>query len=111
MADMIKLTPAAQERVKELLSDRGTPDAYVRLGVKTAGCSGLTYRLEFSDEMSEGDEVVEVAEGVTVLIDPKAVLYLLGTEMDYQVEDLKSGFVFNNPNKKGECGCGESFTV
>jgi iron-sulfur cluster assembly protein len=108
--NVIGLTPAAAGRVKELLADRGTPQAFIRVGVKTAGCSGLAYKLEYADAPGMGDEVVE-AHGVKVIVDAKSVLYLLGTEMDYKVEQMKSGFVFNNPNKKGECGCGESFTV
>ena len=110
MSDLIRITEMAAKRVEKLLADRGTPDAYVRLGTKTAGCSGLSYRLEYADKQEEGDELVE-AHGVRVLIDPKALLYLIGTEMDYEETDIKQGFVFNNPNQKGSCGCGESFTV
>ncbi len=108
--NIISLTPAAADRVREMLASRGTPDAYVRVGVKTAGCSGLAYKLEYADGLEMGDEVVE-EHGVKVIVDAKSVLYLLGTQMDYEVEQLRSGFVFSNPNKKGECGCGESFTV
>lgn len=107
---MITLTSTAQEQVKALLEKRGTPSAYLRLGVKTAGCSGLTYKMEYCDSPEEGDEVVEAGD-VNVVIDPKAVIYLIGTEIGYEVEQLKSGFTFTNPNKKGECGCGDSFTV
>lgn len=96
--------------MQELLENRGTPNAYVRIGTKTAGCSGLTYRLEFADTPEEGDDELE-AYGVKILLDPKSLLYILGTEIDFESTDLKSGFVFNNPNKKGECGCGDSFTV
>jgi iron-sulfur cluster assembly protein len=106
----INLTPAAVERVKSLLEKRGKPAAGIRIGVKTKGCSGLSYTLEFADEKGAMDEVVQ-QDGVTVLIDPKATLFVLGTEMDYVEEKLQSGFVFKNPNEKGRCGCGESFHV
>lgn len=106
----MQLTPAAVERVKSLLDKRGKPSAGIRIGVKTKGCSGLSYTLEFADAKSAMDEVVE-QDGVTVLIDPKATLFILGTEMDYVEEKLQSGFVFRNPNEKGRCGCGESFHV
>ncbi len=104
------ITDAAAHRVKELLAQRGKPAFGVRLGIRTAGCSGLSYTLEFADEKGEYDELVE-HDGVMILIDPKAAMFLLGTEMDYVEEKLKSGFVFNNPNEKGRCGCGESFHV
>lgn len=110
MSALVNITEIAANRMAELLSKRGTPDAFVRIGTKTAGCSGLTYKLEFADAPEEGDESLE-AHGVKVLLDPKSLLYILGTEIDFEVSDLKSGFVFNNPNKKGECGCGDSFTV
>ena len=106
----INLTPAAVERVKALLEKRGKPSAGIRIGVKTKGCSGLSYTLEFADEKGPMDEVVQ-QDGITVLIDPKATLFILGTEMDYIEEKIQSGFVFKNPNEKGRCGCGESFHV
>ncbi len=104
------LTDAAAERVKAMLADRGKPTAGVRIGVRTKGCSGLSYTLEFADEKGPFDEVVE-DKGVTILIDPKATMFIIGTEMDFVEEQLKSGFVFTNPNEKGRCGCGESFHV
>ena len=106
----ITITEAAAGRVKELLAGRGKPSAGIRIGVSTKGCSGMTYTLEFADEKTPFDEVVE-EQGVTVLIDPKATMFILGTEMDYVEEDMSSGFVFRNPNEKGRCGCGESFHV
>jgi iron-sulfur cluster assembly protein len=107
---LMTVTPAAAERVKALIEGRGKPTAGIRIGVRTKGCSGLSYTLEFADSQQPMDEVVESA-GVKLLIDPKASLFLIGTEMDYEEEKLKSGFVFKNPNEKGRCGCGESFHV
>jgi iron-sulfur cluster assembly protein len=107
---LMAVTPAAAERVKALIESRGKPTAGIRIGVRTKGCSGLSYTLEFADSQQPMDEVVET-EGVKLLIDPKASLFLIGTEMDYEEEKLKSGFVFKNPNEKGRCGCGESFHV
>ncbi|MBX9635835.1 MAG: iron-sulfur cluster assembly accessory protein [Magnetospirillum sp.] len=106
----ISLTDAAAERVKAMLAKRGKPSVGVRIGVRTKGCSGMSYTLEFADEKSQFDEVVE-QKGVTVLIDPKASMFVFGTEMDWVEEKMQSGFVFRNPNEKGRCGCGESFHV
>jgi iron-sulfur cluster assembly protein len=107
---VMSVTPAAAERVKALIDGRGKPTAGIRIGVRTKGCSGMSYTLEFADSQQPMDEVVE-AGGIKLLIDPKASLFLIGTEMDYEEEKLKSGFVFRNPNEKGRCGCGESFHV
>ncbi|MDO8976142.1 iron-sulfur cluster assembly accessory protein [Reyranella sp.] len=107
---LMSVTPLAAERVKALIDGRGKPTAGVRIGVRTKGCSGLSYTLEFADKQEPMDEVIE-AEGIKLLVDPKASLFLIGTEMDYEEEKLKSGFVFRNPNEKGRCGCGESFHV
>lgn len=109
-APAIQLTDAAAERVKALLAKRGKASVGVRVGIRTKGCSGLSYTIEYADEKGKFDEVVE-QKGVTVLIDPKAVMFLLGTQMDYVEEKLKSGFTFTNPNEKARCGCGESFHV
>ena len=106
----IKLTEAAARRVQELLAKRGKPSVGIRIGVRSKGCSGLSYTLEYADQKEPTDEVVE-QHGVTVLIDPKATLFILGTEMDYVEEKMQAGFVFRNPNEKGRCGCGESFHV
>lgn len=106
----INLTAAAVERVKALLEKRNKPSAGIRIGVRTKGCSGLSYTIEYADAKGPADEVVE-QDGVTVLIDPKATMFILGTEMDYVEEKLQTGFVFRNPNEKGRCGCGESFHV
>ena len=107
---VMAVTPTAAERVKALIEGRGKPTAGIRIGVRSKGCSGMSYTLEFADKQEPMDEVVE-SGGVKLLIDPKASLFLIGTEMDYEEEKLKSGFVFRNPNEKGRCGCGESFHV
>ncbi|MBM3951309.1 MAG: iron-sulfur cluster assembly accessory protein [Rhodospirillales bacterium] len=104
------VTPAAVAKIKALLDGRGKPSAGIRIGIRTKGCSGMSYTLEFADERNAFDEVVET-QGVTLLIDPKATMFILGTEMDYREDKLESGFVFTNPNEKGRCGCGESFHV
>ncbi|PMH37559.1 iron-sulfur cluster assembly protein IscA [Vibrio sp. 10N.286.49.B3] len=105
----ITMTDAAASRVKTFLDNRGK-GVGLRLGVKTTGCSGMAYVLEFVDELNEEDQVFEHS-GVKVIIDPKSLVYLDGTELDYVKEGLNEGFEFNNPNSKSECGCGESFTV
>jgi iron-sulfur cluster assembly protein len=107
---VMSVTPLAAERVKALIEGRGKPTAGIRIGVRSKGCSGLSYTLEFADKQEPLDEVIETG-GVKLLIDAKASLFLIGTEMDYEEEKLKSGFVFKNPNEKGRCGCGESFHV
>jgi iron-sulfur cluster assembly protein len=106
----ITITDVAAEQIQALLAGRGKPSAGIKIGVKTAGCSGLSYALEYADEIGEFDEVVE-AQGVKVLIDPKAIMFILGTEMDYKEDKMETGFIFTNPNEKGRCGCGESFHV
>ncbi len=106
----LTITDAAATRIKHLMDERGKPSEGIKVGVKSRGCSGLSYTIEYADEVSKWDEVVE-DKGVKVLIDPKAVMFLLGTEMDFVEEKLKSGFTFTNPNEKGRCGCGESFHV
>ena len=105
----ITLTQAAASRVQSFLQNRGC-GLWVRLGVRTSGCSGLAYVLEFVDDLDEGDEVFE-DRGVKVIIDQKSLAYLDGTELDYGKEGLNEGFKFNNPNVKDQCGCGESFKV
>ncbi|WP_070970692.1 iron-sulfur cluster assembly protein IscA [Vibrio sonorensis] len=105
----ITMTETAASRVKSFLDNRGKGIG-LRLGVKTTGCSGMAYVLEFVDDLEDGDQVFE-HEGVKVIIDPKSLVYLDGTELDYVKEGLNEGFEFNNPNAKSECGCGESFNV
>ncbi|NRB22137.1 iron-sulfur cluster assembly protein IscA [Shewanella sp.] len=105
----ISMTPAAADRVKSFLSNRGKGIG-LRLGLKTSGCSGMVYVIEFVDALNDDDEVYEVAD-VNIIIDAKSFIYLQGIELDFVKEGLNEGFQFNNPNAKGECGCGESFTV
>lgn len=105
----ITMTPAAADHVRRFLANRGT-GVGLRLGVRTSGCSGMAYVLEFADELGSDDQVFE-EHGVKVIIDPKSLVYLDGTELDYTKEGLNEGFKFNNPNVKDACGCGESFNV
>ncbi|MDE1148425.1 MAG: iron-sulfur cluster assembly accessory protein [Azospirillaceae bacterium] len=106
----MSLTDAAAERVKEIMGQRETPAVGLRVGVKARGCSGLSYFVEYADAKKPFEEVVE-EKGVTLLLDPASTMFLLGTQMDYVEDKFQSGFVFTNPNEKGRCGCGESFTV
>ncbi|OAN14282.1 iron-sulfur cluster assembly protein IscA [Photobacterium jeanii] len=105
----ITITEAAASRVATFLENRGK-GLGLRLGVRTSGCSGMAYVLEFVDELDEGDQVFE-QQGVKIIIDPKSLVYLDGTELDFAKEGLNEGFKFNNPNVSSECGCGESFNV
>ncbi|MDH5190418.1 MAG: iron-sulfur cluster assembly protein IscA [Gammaproteobacteria bacterium] len=105
----ITLTDIAAERVSQFLENRGK-GVGLRLGVKTTGCSGMAYVLEFVDAIEPEDQVFE-DKGVKVIVDPKSLVYIDGTELDYTREGLNEGFRFNNPNVKDSCGCGESFTV
>lgn len=107
---VLSLTDTAAERVKEILSQAERPAKALRVGVKNGGCAGMSYTMERAEEVAPQDEVVE-DKGVKILIDPKAVLFLLGTEMDFQAGKLASGFVFNNPNQTSACGCGESVAI
>ena len=107
---VMTLTEAAAERVRALMASIDKPIAGLRVGVKNGGCAGMEYTLEYADRRSPLDEVIE-DKGVGVLVDPKAVLFLLGTVMDYEVGTLKSGFVFRNPNQTSACGCGESVAI
>ena len=104
---VVRLTEAAAERIKAVMAKADRPIAAVRVGVKNGGCAGMSYTMEYAESLNPLDEVVE-DKGVRILIDPKAVLFLLGTEMDYKVEKLSAQFVFNNPNQTAACGCGES---
>jgi iron-sulfur cluster assembly protein len=103
----IRLTEAAAERIKFVMANAAKPIVGVRVGVRNGGCAGMTYTMEYAEQIETADEVVE-DRGVRVLIDPKAVLFLIGTEMDYKADKLSAQFVFNNPNQTSACGCGES---
>ncbi len=107
---VVTLTEAAAERVREIMSNSMDEVAGLRVGVKNGGCAGMAYTMDYANEVDPLDEVVE-DKGVKIFIDPKAVLFLLGTEMDYEITKLKSGFVFKNPNETSACGCGESVSI
>jgi iron-sulfur cluster assembly protein len=107
---VVALTPLAASRIQALLDKRGKPSYGIRIGTRTKGCNGLAYYMEYADEKGSFDEVIEM-HNVRLLIDPKALMFLLGTEIDYKETGLDSGFTFTNPNEKGRCGCGESFHV
>ena len=107
---VITLTDAAARRVKDIIAKAERPIAGVRVGVKNGGCAGMSYTMECADSITPLDEVVE-DKGVKVFVDPKAVLFLLGTEMDFQKTKLSTQFVFNNPNQTSACGCGESVAL
>ena len=104
---VMRLTDAAAARIREIMAKADAPVAALRVGVRNGGCAGMAYTMEFADAALPADEVVE-DKGVRILIDPKAVLFLLGTEMDFKAEKLSAQFVFNNPNQTSACGCGES---
>jgi iron-sulfur cluster assembly protein len=105
----ITVTEKAAERVRSFLDNRGKGQG-LRLGVKTTGCSGMAYVMEFVDDIDAADSVFE-SKGVKIIVDPKSMIYLDGTEVDYTKEGLNEGFKFNNPNVKATCGCGESFNI
>lgn len=109
-APMMTMTDAAVDRAKLLIAQADKPIIGLRVGVKAQGCSGMSYFVEYAEEKKMFEEVVE-DKGITLLIDPAATMFLIGSEMDYQEDKLQSGFTFNNPNEKGRCGCGESFHV
>jgi iron-sulfur cluster assembly protein len=107
---VMSLTDAAATRVKEIIANTDKPIAGVRVGVRNGGCAGMSYTMEFAEDVAPLDEVIE-DKGVKVLIDPKAVLFLLGAEMDFKVDRLSSTFTFRNPNETSACGCGESVAI
>jgi iron-sulfur cluster assembly protein len=107
---VMTLTDAAANRVKDIMAKADRPIVGVRVGVKNGGCAGMSYTMEYAESVNPLDEVLE-DKGVKVLIDPKAILFLLGTEMDFQTTKLASQFVFNNPNQTSACGCGESVAI
>ncbi len=107
---VMTLTERAAERVREIISQSETPIMGLKVGVKNGGCAGMEYTLDYADEAIAGVDVVE-DKGVKIFIEPSAVLFLLGTEMDYEITKLSSGFVFNNPNQTSACGCGDSVAI
>ena len=107
---VMRLSEAAATRLKEIMAKSEKPIAAVRIGVKNAGCAGMAYTMEYAERIEPLDEVVE-DKGVRLLVDPKAVMFLLGTEMDYKIDKLSAQFVFNNPNQTSACGCGESVAL
>src|SRR5579859_7125020 len=107
---VMRLSEAAAGRIRDIIGRSERPIAGIRVGVKNGGCAGMSYTMEYAETVDPRDEIVE-DKGVRVLIDPKAVLFLLGTEMDYRTDKLSSGFVFNNPNQTSACGCGESVAI
>jgi len=110
VAPMITMTDSAAERVKRLIAKSEKPVLGLRVGVKSRGCSGMSYFVEYAEEQKKFEDVVE-DKGVKIFIDPTATMFLIGSEMDYVEEQFQTGFVFRNPNEKGRCGCGESFHI
>ena len=110
MKQVITLTDNAASRIKDIMSKDGNKSIGVRVGVKSGGCAGMSYIMEYAKEINPNDEVID-DKGVKVFIDPGAIMYLLGTEMDYKKEQFSSSFIFKNPNETERCGCGESFKV
>ena len=111
MSSILTFSDQAKTRLKEIMSsDEYKNRIGLRISVKSGGCAGMTYDMNYVEQLVDGDEKIEV-EGVNVFIDPKAIMYLLGTEMDYKVDKFTSSFVFNNPNETERCGCGESFKI
>jgi iron-sulfur cluster assembly protein len=107
---LLSLTPSAIKHLKSILEDSPDTNKAIKLGVKNGGCAGMAYTMDYIDEVNDTDEYIDI-EGIKLVIDPKAILFLLGTEMDYQKSTLNSGFIFNNPNQTDACGCGESVTL
>jgi len=110
MKQAITLSNSAATRIKEIMSKDENKSLGVRLGVKSGGCAGMSYIMEYAKEINPNDEVIE-DKGVKVFVDPGAIMYLLGTEMDYKKDEFSSTFVFKNPNETERCGCGESFKI
>mgnify|MGYP000642562753 FL=1 len=110
MTQVIKLSDNAANRIKEIMTNADNSTIGVRVGVQAGGCAGMSYIMEYAKEIKANEEVIE-DKGVTVFIDPNAVMYVLGTEMDYKKEKFSSQFVFKNPNETERCGCGESFKI
>ncbi len=110
MSDAITITDAAADRIRAIISNRDKPSLGVRLGTSTKGCNGLSYTVDYVDEVNPSDEKIEYGD-ITLYVDAMSLIYLIGSVMDYKDEKFQSGFTFTNPNEKGRCGCGESFHV
>ena len=107
---IIRLSNNAADRIKEIMTNANQKTLGVRIGVKSGGCAGMSYVMEYAEDIKPNEEIIE-DKGVKVIVDPKAIIYLLGTEMDYKKDNFSSQFVFKNPNETEKCGCGESFKV
>ena len=110
MKQVITLSDSAANRIKQIMSLDTNKSLGVRVGVKSGGCAGMSYIMEYAKEVNPNDEIIE-DKGVKVFVDPSAIIYLLGTEMDYKKEEFSSNFIFKNPNETERCGCGESFKI
>ena len=111
VSSLITVTPIALEKIKMMLKNRGKPSVGIRLCIKTKGCSGLSYKLEYADEIYNFEDIIECEDFIKILIDSKCLMFVIGTQMDYEINNLDEGFIFRNPNEKGRCGCGESFYI
>lgn len=112
--DYLKITEVAKNKIAEVINNRQKPSSGIKISIRTKGCSGLSYNIEFADygvNMIDQDEMIELDNGVRIFIDIKASLFVIGTTLDYQIDKFKEGFEFVNPNEKGRCGCGTSFFV
>ena len=107
---LLTITDAAADRVKSLMNDTNSEVIGIRIGIKTAGCSGMKYNVEYATDTKPFEEKI-ISKGIVICIDPAAIMFLIGSEMDYKEEKFSSGFEFSNPNEIARCGCGESFTV
>jgi iron-sulfur cluster assembly protein len=107
---VMSVSDAAADRIKQIIAQSSTPVSGLRVGVKKGGCAGMEYTMQYADAAQPGEDIIE-DKGVKIFIEPKAVLFLLGTEMDYRTDKFSSGFVFNNPNQTSACGCGESVAI
>ena len=109
--EIISLTEAAKKRFKEIIAKDKQNCVGLRIGIDNTGCSGHSYKIDYAKNKNEGDEEISIDNNIKVFVDPSATMYILGTKIDYVDNGMESGFVFTNPNEKGRCGCGESFSV
>ena len=108
--DVINITDIAINKIESMIALRNKPTVGIKISIKTKGCSGLSYSIEYADSYESKDQIIE-KNGIKIIIDTKAILFLIGSTMDFKVEKFKSGFVFENPQERGRCGCGESFHI